>query len=305
MAWWQQVLIAVGATSSAWVVRIVLSPVLLDQSPYHLFFVSVLLTGLFCGWELSILAAIAGGVVANIAFVPPYGHLALDGKFGWGFTVYLLTAIMIVWLARSVSESFHRESALSEHLKTVSEEYRHRIKNLLAMTMALVSQTARHTASMTEFEDKVVGRLQALAKAQDLLSNPNDRSIPIRRLLHEILTPFNVESRLAWSASSPDVEIPSEEAVSLALIFNELATNATKYGALSAKEGRLQIDWTTQNSWLIFRWRERDGPPVVTPAKRGFGSRLFDQALSGVSGKTTIGFDPDGLVCEIKLAIRQ
>src|SRR5690242_16404319 len=99
MAWWQRILLAGAATTGAWAARAGLAPIMLDQGPYILFFVSVLVTGLLCGWELSVLAAIAGGIVANLAFVPPYGDFAFDGKYGWGFALYFLTALVIVWLA--------------------------------------------------------------------------------------------------------------------------------------------------------------------------------------------------------------
>jgi two-component sensor histidine kinase len=303
LALWQKILIAIGATAAAWLARLALSPVLLDQGPYHLFFISVLITGLLAGWQLSVLAAIAGGVIANINFVPPYGHFALSGRFGWGFVLYFVTAALIIWLTHSMTRALNRESDLSQRLRTVSDEYRHRIKNSLAMAQALVSQTARHTLSIAEFEDKIVARFQALSRAQDLLSDPSERSVPIRRFLDEILTPFGIEGRMAWPPSGPEVQISSDTTVSLALIFNELATNATKYGALSVPAGRIKLDWAVQGSWLIIEWRECDGPAVTAPAKRGFGSRLFDQAMPRASGKTALAFQPDGLTCEIRLAV--
>jgi two-component sensor histidine kinase len=84
-------------------------------------------------------------------------------------------------------------------------------------------------------------------------------------------------------------------------LLNELATNATKYGALSVEEGRLKLGWTVQDEWTVIEWKEIGGPAVAKPAKAGFGSRLFENAMPKASGGANVCFEPNGLRCEIKL----
>ena len=170
------------------------------------------------------------------------------------------------------------------------------------MAQSIVQQTGRYTSDMPEFQDKVVGRLQALARAQDILSESDETGAELRELIERTLRPFDVEQRLAWPMSGPRVVLPPDAAVALALLLNELATNATKYGALSFPQGRLKLGWTVENGWVTIKWCELDGPPVTPPTRRGFGSRLFEQAMPRASGRATLTFEPEGVSCEIRLA---
>ena len=84
------------------------------------------------------------------------------------------------------------------------------------------------------------------------------------------------------------------------LVFHELATNASKYGALSDPKGRVTIDWKVEDGRLEIEWREHDGPPVVPPEQRGFGLKMLERALaSDLDGEVEIDFAPDGLLCSI------
>jgi len=100
----------------------------------------------------------------------------------------------------------------------------------------------------------------------------------------------------------PEVQLTPKQALSLALSIHELATNATKYGALLAPGGTIDVTWdcctADQNRKLIFQWRERGGPTVLPPTRRGFGSRLIEATLSADFGGTTkIDYRADGLLC--------
>lgn len=300
-AWWQAFLLAVGAPALAWLLRGALDPVLQDQMPYTLFFVAVLTASVFGGWKSGAAAAVLSGLMANFSFVSPGPHFMFEGSRGWGFSIFMLVSLLLIALVNALAVTLRRETRLREDITTVSNEYRHRIKNLLAITHSLVDQTARTASSVPEFKDKVLDRMHALARAQDLLHVDQVQAAPLRTLIDGILKPFHVESRLAWPISGPDVLVPAEMTTALALLLNELATNAVKYGALSVSEGRLKIGWAAEGEWTVIEWREIDGPVVTPPDKLGFGSRLIDDALPGGSGSTKLVFEPNGVRCEIKL----
>ncbi|HEY0034303.1 MAG TPA: sensor histidine kinase, partial [Devosia sp.] len=100
--------------------------------------------------------------------------------------------------------------------------------------------------------------------------------------------------------SGPDILIPPKTGVSLAMAVHELATNALKYGSLSDEKGRVAVRWNSDAGRLNLEWREQDGPPVVAPASRGFGTRMIERGLaSEFGGKVLIGFEPTGVVCTV------
>ncbi|HKT53410.1 MAG TPA: HWE histidine kinase domain-containing protein [Caulobacteraceae bacterium] len=303
LVWWQGALIALGATAVAWAVRAALQGFLADQAPYATFLLGVVLTTIFGGWRNGLLAAVVGVLLANASFVPPHGVLHLSGKPRVALVTYLVISGIFIWIMQSFTTSQRAAIALNEQLTILGHEYRHRIKNLLAMTQAIIQQTGRYTTDMAEFQDKAIGRLQALARAQDILSGSDEAGVELRELVECALGPFDVDSRLVWPLSSPSVTVRPDSAVALALLLNELATNATKYGAFSVPQGRLKLAWVIQQGWVIIKWCECDGPLVKPPTRRGFGSRLFEQAMPRASGRATLAFDPDGLRCEIRLAL--
>lgn len=100
--------------------------------------------------------------------------------------------------------------------------------------------------------------------------------------------------------SGPRLALDGRRAHALTLALHELATNAAKYGALSTDTGWIDISWTVDNGALDFMWREHDGPPVVAPERRGFGSRLISRNLGlAFGGKVDLDFKADGLTCRL------
>jgi len=298
---WQGVLLALLAVTAAWLLRSSLDPVLRDQMPYTLFLIGVMAASVFGGWKAGATAATLSALAANFSFVPPSGVLSLEDSRGWGFGIFILVSSMLVFLIHSLAATLRRETDLREELGTVSSEYRHRIKNLLTVSQSVLHQTARTSTSIQELRDKATDRLHALGRAQDLLHVGKAHAAPLHTLVDEVLSPYQLASRLAWPISGPNVLVPADMTIPLALLLNELATNATKYGAFSVEEGRLKLGWTVQDEWTVIEWKEIDGPAVAKPAKAGFGSRLFENAMPKASGGANVCFEPNGLRCEIKL----
>jgi two-component sensor histidine kinase len=92
--------------------------------------------------------------------------------------------------------------------------------------------------------------------------------------------------------------------VSLVMALHELWTNASKYGALSVPEGRVEVGWSVEDDALSITWHERGGPPVRAPERRGFGFRMIERALAAdLAGGASLQFDPSGLVCRIDASL--
>ena len=213
---------------------------------------------------------------------------------------------LVVAVAAALSDNARqlrqRQTNLADtqaRLQTVVGELAHRNRNSLYVIMAIVSQSARGAGSAAEAEQVINARLSALLRAQDVIVQSNSGAAHLRPLIEKALEPFGLER--IEIAASPDAEIESDLAVGLGLVFHELATNAVKYGGLSTPDGRVQIAWTKADDLALLTWREVGGPAVLSPSKQGFGSRLFDVALVPQGGKVERRFEPDGLVCELRI----
>jgi two-component sensor histidine kinase len=171
-------------------------------------------------------------------------------------------------------------------------ELNHRVKNLFALTNAIVTMTARSATSPKEMADAVRGRLTALARAHDLVqprlsdASPAE-SVSFRMILDDILQPYrhkDLPGRIGIEGK--DIAVKAQAITNIALVLHELATNAAKYGALSVPEGHVTIDWHQAGAMLELTWREEGGPPVSPPSRSGFGSMLTQKSVEGQFGGT-------------------
>ncbi len=196
------------------------------------------------------------------------------------------------------------------------EELNHRVKNTLAMVQSIAKQTLRAAPSVEAFPDAFQSRLRALAQAHDLLTRRQWQGASLSEIAALTLEPHVHAGRVR--VGGPPVNLTTGVAVSLHLAFHELATNAAKYGALSAENGRVELDWEiakpaqppvragkdSHTGALVLRWRESGGPPVVTPTRRGFGSRLIERGLAHeLEGDVALAFDPAGVRCRLVIPL--
>jgi PAS domain S-box-containing protein len=185
-----------------------------------------------------------------------------------------------------------------EHQRLLINELNHRVKNTLAVVQSIAQQTLRAGDAPADVQTAFVSRLAALAAAHDILTRENWTSASMREIIENALTPFCGDGRCRIEGA--DRRLNSRTAVSLALAIHELATNASKYGALSNAAGSLSIRWTEEADRLRLIWTEQGGPQVVEPSRRGFGSRMIERAFAGeVQGAASLRFEPDGLICEV------
>ena len=204
-------------------------------------------------------------------------------------------------LVRNVSE----RKAAEERQRLLLSELNHRVKNTLTTVQSIANQTMLSTASPADFTEKFRGRLATLAEAHDMLSQSNWKGAELTGILRKLLAIDGDNGNVALSG--PVVLLRPQPALSLSLILHELSTNARKYGALSAPEGRLAIRWSVSgddgNRRLELNWTERDGPSVVAPREAGFGRALIEQGLKGVGGQSVLDFDASGVSCRILLPL--
>lgn len=198
-----------------------------------------------------------------------------------------------VRIVRDISERRRAE----EHQALLLNELNHRVKNTLAIVQSLAQQSFKGIAVPQEPIAAFEGRLGALSAAHDLLTQGNWEAASIRSIISAALLPFQC-SDSSVAMAGPDVLLPPQTSVSLALAVHELATNAAKYGALSLPSGQVNIQWEIVEDRLKWKWIECGGPPVSLPTSRGFGTRMIERALAAeLSGNVKIDFLPSGVAC--------
>lgn len=180
-------------------------------------------------------------------------------------------------------------------------ELNHRVKNTLASVQSIARQTLRSARTAEEMSDVFTGRLIALASAHDVLTRENWEGAGLAKIVEVALAPFD-ERRIG--RSGPDVRLDARAALALGMALHELATNASKYGALSNEAGEVRLTWVIREDGaapiLALEWRETGGPLVVAPKRRGFGSRLLTQGVrSELNGSAELEFAPGGVICRI------
>ncbi|UXN57881.1 HWE histidine kinase domain-containing protein [Phyllobacterium zundukense] len=198
------------------------------------------------------------------------------------------------------------------HSRRLIDELNHRVKNTLSTVQSIVWQVLRATSDPKAIRDAIESRLSALSRSHDLLTRKNWENAGLLDVVNDALEPFAVTGGRAQRIviSGENILFPPKAALALGIAFNELATNAVKYGAFSNSTGSVLIDWkiepAPQGGRLILIWQEKDGPPVVTPSHKGFGSRMIKNGLAQeLEGTVHLDYRPDGVVCTINIPAPQ
>jgi PAS domain S-box-containing protein len=193
------------------------------------------------------------------------------------------------------------------------QELNHRVKNLFAMTSGMIALTARTAQTPKQMATALRGRIEALARAHELIrpaitgSEPTDGESSVDGILQAILAPhINQDTPSPMTLEGPSVRIGPKAATILTLVLHELATNASKYGALSVPEGRLRISWV-QGVMLTLTWQEENGPAIQgVPGTEGFGSKLARRSVKDqLGGAIAYDWRPEGLRVRIDLPLNQ
>jgi two-component sensor histidine kinase len=182
-----------------------------------------------------------------------------------------------------------------EQQTTLVQELNHRVKNTLATIQSISRLTLKNTPDPRSFDEAFSGRLMALSQTHNLLTETAWAGVELHELLATELKPFLTNPRV--SLEGPTVNLSSKVAVALGMAVHELATNATKYGALNDRDGSIRVRWSVGNG-LTLDWRETCGRPLIPPppSKEGFGTRLIRQTIvRELHGSVEQRFEEKGL----------
>jgi two-component sensor histidine kinase len=220
----------------------------------------------------------------DIAFLRNYANL-------------LATAIERHRSHRALEEATSRQKVLIQELE-------HRVKNMLGLVQSIARQTTAEHPAATAYRDAFVGRLQALAQAENLVFEDHAQELELQRLVQRSLEPFESHGSGAVTAEGEPLRLPARSGRVVALVLHELGTNATKHGALSAPEGTVRISWqvedTAEGKQVRLCWIEEGGPAVDPSSRAGFGTRLLT-TLAGyeLDGEAQLDHRLEGLRYEI------
>ncbi|MEZ2126755.1 MULTISPECIES: sensor histidine kinase [unclassified Sinorhizobium] len=190
-----------------------------------------------------------------------------------------------------------------ERQRMLMHELSHRMKNTLTVVQAITSQSFRSAATLEDAKSAITARLTAYSKAHDILLQRDWVSTTMASIVEATAANIGVEASERLRMHGPSVELGPQAALTFALVLHELATNASKYGALSGEAGTVDVSWDIKDKdrpiRLQFWWRESGGPEVRPPKRKGFGSRLIASSLRAF-GHVTLDYRPAGVVVEIE-----
>lgn len=187
--------------------------------------------------------------------------------------------------------------------KLMIDELNHRVKNTLATVQSIAMQTARTHAEPATFAQAFQARLMSLSHTHNLLTRSHWEGADLAEVLaHE--TEAHGSTRIL--PNGPVVSLSPAQALSIGMIFHELATNAAKHGALRSGDGRVLVDWTLLDGTVSLTWREIDGPAMGPPLHRGFGSRLIDRNVRhDLAGECRLDYSGDGLIFSLTFPLER
>lgn len=205
--------------------------------------------------------------------------------------------VAIAGASRDLTERKQAE----ELQRLLLNELNHRVKNTLATIQAITAQTLRAAHDLPSAREALDRRIRSMAQAHDLLTL---RAWTGANLTDVVMRALDAFAPAQVKMSGDAIDVSPKHALALSLALHELATNATKYGALSRPEGRVKVQWGVQKGMLHLDWEETGGPPVEPPTQKGFGSRLLEElVVYDLGGDTKLDYDISGVRCSITAAL--
>ncbi|MES3098968.1 PAS domain S-box protein [Sphingomonas faeni] len=253
-----------------------------------------------------VLAAIQATADTGCDYDIEYRVVTSDGELRWvAVRGELLTradgtALTMTGFSTDISE----RKRVEEHRALLAGELTHRVKNTLATVSAIVNQTLRDAVSMSEARDTIGARIGSLAIAHDLLLRDEVEGATIADIVSGVMAPFDDGRGRLFSVDGPNIRLEPRVTLALSMALHELATNASKYGALSNDGGHVTITWSVGigdgGRRLAFAWEESGGPTVIAPTRTGFGSRMIERVLAQhIRGTAKIEYRSTGVVFAI------
>ena len=294
---WQALLIGAAFAAAATIARQALEARVGHELPFITYFPALIFAATFGGMIGGVTCLLLSSAAAWFLFLPGGAPPA------WAIGSFWVAGGLIIMVAAALSDSVRELRRSRRHLgetqtklQTMVGELAHRNQNALTVIMSIVRQSARNASSADEAAVIINDRLAAFARAQEVVLESHG-SVSLRPLFETAVAPFGLE-RFAI-AETLEVAVEPELAAPLALLFFEMATNALKYGALSAANGRVLVDCAVDDASAHLTWREVEGPAVAEPTRQGFGTRLLSAALTPFGGRVERRFEADGVICEV------
>lgn len=247
--------------------------------------------------------------IRGLAFIPLVVHGGVIGKF----MTYDATArifsdderALAVTIARQLGFAIERRRAEQQRDLMVAE-LSHRVKNTLATVITIARQSFGKDMPVEDARRSFDGRIRALAQTHGRLAEASWSGVSVGELLSDELAPYRRDDGHNVTLFGPAVSLTARQGIVLGMAFHELATNAAKYGSLSAKCGAVAVVWNVEEGRLRIVWSERGGPVVAPPQRRGFGCLLLERAIaSDIHGEVQLDFAADGVRCTLSLPLDQ
>lgn len=271
-----------------------------DVLPFTTFYAAIIFATIVGGRRPGLFAAVLGGLLGGTVHFTEMASSALSVNLG----LYVVaSAVLIFGLDhyRSIASHYRQQSERlareEEYRKLIVGELEHRLKNKIATVHAVIRQVLREQPQAWDAVDE---RIRALGHTDELIARTDGVGCDIVDLLQLELVPYG-SSRV--SLLGEPLMLPAKLAVTLALMFHELATNAAKYGAFSSPTGLLQVSWQRSKDRLSISWDETHSGGAAKPAAPGFGTRLLNSALNAFDGKIRFDYLETGLHCVMNCRI--
>jgi len=262
------------------------------------YFAAVVLATMFGGYRIGVLTALVSGALGIIV---NFGNATADPPRVVLLVIYWVVCAVTIWgvghyraIAARQREIAKRLIEEEEYRRLLVAELQHRLKNKTSTVHAVLHQVL---ADQPQIWNAIDRRIRALSATDDLIARVDGTGCDIRDLLRSELDPYG---HVRFNLNGDALFLPARLAVSLALMFHELATNAGKYGAFASARGFLQVSWTVSDDRLRITWDETEGPPVENVGQPGFGTKLLNAALRPFDGKTEVSFLKTGIHCTMQ-----
>jgi two-component sensor histidine kinase len=260
------------------------------------YFPVILVVGLFAGSYAALFATALSSLIVWWAFVPPVLSFGPPGFVDLiNFALFWVSAGFSIWVTHLYRRTVIKLVEADAARTLLINELNHRLGNTFAIIQAVINGTVDNK----QIVQRLSGRIEALSRANKLVTATTVEAISLIKILRTEISAYCALDRLRLDG--PPIEVCGEAARSISLIVHELTTNAAKYGSLSKSNGTVEVRWSDEDGHCQFHWREIDGPPVVTPERTGFGSKLIRASLVSLDGTIKHEYHSNGYECEIRI----
>jgi two-component sensor histidine kinase len=213
-----------------------------------------------------------------------------------------LRATLIEVVLRLSDEASSERAVAAERQELLIAELNHRVRNILGVIRGLIRQSKPTGGSVEDFVALVDGRIHALARAHNQITQDHWGPAPLKALIDAEAAAFMAGASDRVHVDGPPLLLNPQAYSAMALVMHELVTNSAKYGSLS-DSGEVRIEWKRDDRGdLLFHWRESGGPPVAAPTRKGFGSTIIDRSIPyDLGGEAHVEYNPNGVEARFRI----